>query len=41
MQDKVFMRKAIELSGLAVEYGNEPFGAVLVKSNEMVFTNEN
>ena len=41
MQDKVFMRKAIELSGLAVEYGNEPFGAVLVKNNEMVFTNEN
>ena len=41
MQDKVFMRKAIELSRLAVEHGNEPFGAVLVKDNEMVFTNEN
>ena len=41
MQDEVFMRKAIELSRLAVEHGNEPFGAVLVKSNEMVFTNEN
>ena len=41
MQDEVFMRKAIELSRLAVEHGNEPFGAVLVKNNEMVFTNEN
>ena len=41
MQDEVFMRKAIELSRLAVEYGNEPFDAVLVKNNEMVFTNEN
>ena len=39
MQDEVFMRKAIELSMLAVEHGNEPFGAVLVKDNEMVFTN--
>ena len=41
MQDEVFMQKAIELSRLAVEHGNEPFGAVLVKNNEMVFTNEN
>ena len=41
MQDEFFMRKAIELSRLAVEHGNEPFGAVLVKDNEMVFTNEN
>ena len=41
MQDEVFMRKAIELSMLAVEHGNEPFGAVLVRDNEMVFTNEN
>lgn len=41
MQDEVFMRKAIELSMLAVEHDNEPFGAVLVKDNEMVFTNEN
>ena len=41
MQDEVFMRKAIELSRLAMEHGNEPFGAVLVKNNEMVFTNEN
>lgn len=35
------MRKAIELSALAVEHGNEPFGAVLVKDDEIVFTNEN
>ena len=41
MQDEVFMRKAIELSRLAMEHGNDPFGAVLVKNNEMVFTNEN
>lgn len=41
MQDEVIMRKAIELSRLAVEHGNESFGAVLVKNNEMVFTNEN
>ena len=41
MQDEVFMRKAIELSMLAVVHGYEPFGAVLVKENEMVFTNEN
>ena len=41
MGDEVFMRKAIELSKLAVEHGNEPFGAVLVKNNEIVFANEN
>ena len=41
MQDELFMRKAIELSKLAVEHGNEPFGAVLVKDGEIVFTNEN
>ncbi len=41
LRDEVFMKKAIELSALAVEHGNEPFGAVLVKDNEIVFTNEN
>ena len=41
MIDEVFMEKAIELSRLAVEHGNEPFGAVLVKNDEIVFTNEN
>ncbi|EFM38771.1 hypothetical protein HMPREF0379_1412 [[Eubacterium] yurii subsp. margaretiae ATCC 43715] len=41
MIDEVFMEKTIELSRLAVEHGNEPFGAVLVKDDEIVFTNEN
>lgn len=41
MQDEVFMKKAIELSKLAVEHGNEPFGAVLVKDGKAVFCNEN
>lgn len=35
------MQKAIELSESAVKHGNEPFGAVLVKDGEIVFTNEN
>ena len=41
MQDETFMKKAIELSKLAVKHGNEPFGAVLVKNDQIVFTNEN
>lgn len=41
MTDEFFMQKVIELSKLAVEHGNEPFGAVLVKDGEIVFTNEN
>ncbi len=41
MQDELFMKRAIELSKQAVEHGNEPFGAVLVKDGEVVFTNEN
>ena len=41
MQDEVFMQKAIELSRLAVAHGNEPFGAVLVRDGEIVFTTEN
>lgn len=41
MQDEVFMQKAIELSRQAVAHGNEPFGAVLVRDGEIVFTNEN
>lgn len=40
-EDASFMREAIRLSQLAVEHGNEPFGAVLVKDEEIVFTNEN
>ena len=41
MQDELFMKRAIELSKQAVEHGNEPFGAVLVKKGKIVFTNEN
>lgn len=41
MKDTEFMRQAIELSKAAVEHGNEPFGAVLVKDEQVVFTNEN
>ena len=41
MDDKIYMKKAIELAKAAVEHGNEPFGAVLVKNDEIVFTNEN
>lgn len=41
MQDELFMRRAIELSRLAVEHGNEPFGAVLVKDGEIIAENEN
>ena len=40
-QDEIFMRQAIALSALAVEHGNEPFGAVLVKDGQVVYTNEN
>ena len=40
-EDKKFMKEAIRLSKLAVEHGNEPFGSVLVKDGEMVFSNEN
>lgn len=41
MSDNFFMQKAIELSVSAVQHGNEPFGAVLVKNDEIVYTNEN
>ncbi len=40
-EDKTFMREAIRLSKLAVEHGNEPFGAVLVKDDKIVFSSEN
>ncbi len=40
-EDEIFMREAIKLSEKAVEHGNEPFGAVLVKNGEIVFTSEN
>lgn len=41
MNDEMFMREAIRLSEESVKHGNEPFGAVLVKDEEIVFTNEN
>ena len=41
MHDEYYLRKAIALSVSAVEHGNEPFGAVLVKDGEIVYTNEN
>lgn len=40
-QDENHMREAIRLSELAVIHGNEPFGAVLVKDGEIVYSNEN
>lgn len=40
-QDEKFMRAAIRLSVSAVEHGNEPFGAVLVKDGEIVYSSEN
>ncbi|WP_284237492.1 nucleoside deaminase [Paenibacillus glycanilyticus] len=39
--DEKFMREAIRLSELAVLQGNEPFGAVLVKDGEIVYSNAN
>ena len=39
--DREFMQMAIDLSAAAVRHGNEPFGAVLVRDGEVVFTNEN
>ena len=41
MNDEYYMKKAIELSRAAVEHGNEPFGAILVKDGEIVYTNKN
>lgn len=40
-QDELFMQEAIHLSRLAVEHGNEPFGAVLVRDGKLVYSNEN
>jgi tRNA(Arg) A34 adenosine deaminase TadA len=41
MNDELFMQQAIALSASAVDHGNEPFGAVLVKDGAVVYTNEN
>ena len=40
-KDEQFILKAISLAELSRKQGNEPFGAVLVKDNKVVFTNEN
>ena len=40
-QDEQFMTEAIALSRQAVEHGNEPFGAILVRNGEIVFRSEN
>ena len=41
MTDEIFMAQAIALAESAVQHGNEPFGALLVKDGEVVYTNEN
>jgi len=41
MNDEKFMKTAIELSKSAVEHGNEPFGAVLVRNGENLYSHEN
>ncbi len=40
-KDELFMKEAIRLSAEAVVHGNEPFGAVLVKDDRIIYTNEN
>lgn len=40
-QDELYMQEAIRLSELAIEHGNEPFGAILVKDGTIVYSNEN
>ncbi|GGC87278.1 nucleoside deaminase [Enterococcus wangshanyuanii] len=39
--DISFMRQALELAEDAAKRGNEPFGALLVKDNEVIMTGEN
>lgn len=40
-KDEKFMRIAIEKAEKAMEKGNEPFGAILVKDDEIVSSCEN
>ena len=35
-QDKLFLRRAIALSQMALDQDNDPFGAILVKDNIIV-----
>ncbi|QST00929.1 nucleoside deaminase [Pontibacillus sp. ALD_SL1] len=39
--DEEFMKKAIEMAKQAREEGNEPFGAILVKGDEIAMIGEN
>ncbi|MCT4584632.1 MAG: nucleoside deaminase [Peptostreptococcaceae bacterium] len=39
--DEYFMRKAIEIATKSRNEGNEPFGAILVKDNQIVMVGEN
>ncbi|WP_411167553.1 nucleoside deaminase [Clostridium sp. MB05] len=39
--DEYFMKKAIELAMKSRNEGNEPFGAILVKDDEIVMSGEN
>lgn len=41
IKDELFMRKAIDLAKQARKEGNEPFGAILVKDDEIVMVGEN
>ncbi|WP_086329434.1 nucleoside deaminase [Candidatus Enterococcus mansonii] len=39
--DNKFMKQALKLAKDAAKKGNEPFGAILVKDNQVVLTGEN
>ena len=41
MNDEIFMKEAVRLSAAAAAHGNEPFGAVLVKDGEIIYSSEN
>ena len=41
MNDEEFMKEAVRLSAAAAAHGNEPFGAVLVKDGEIIYSSEN
>lgn len=40
-KDEIFMKKAIEVALQSRNEGNEPFGAILVKGEEVVMVGEN
>lgn len=41
LNDEKFMKYAITLAQSASDHGNEPFGAILVKDNKILFKSEN